>query len=132
MNLIPYNPEFHPVIATWWESHEWPVIPIEALPATGRIATNDRGEMVCAVWLYRTDSTIAWLDFYISDPRASKTEVSEGLDLIIEELSLIAKDNGFHSIFTSLGHRGLLRRLGKHNFQVADNNMTNLVRALCQ
>lgn len=132
MNLIPYSQLFHPVIAEWWVGHEWPVIPPEALPEIGRIATNDRGEMVCAAWLYKTDSTLSWMEFYISDPKASKTEISEGLDLIINDLCEVAKDAGFHTVFTSMEHSGLIRRMQKHDFKVSETNVTNLMRALCQ
>lgn len=130
MGLIPYLPEFHPVIAGWWKAHEWEIIPHDALPKTGYIAVNEKREMVCAAWLYRTDSTLAWMEWYISDPLAAKTEVSEGLDLIIQKLSEEAKEAGFQTIFTSMNHAGLIRRMQRHGFTVSDNNVTHLVRVL--
>jgi len=132
MELIPYIPEFHPVMASWWQGHNFSVIPHDALPKTGYIAVNEDKEMVCAAWLYRTDSTLAWMEWYISNPVAAKTEVSEGLDMVINKLTDEAKESGFHTIFTSMKHGGLIRRMQKHGFGISEDNATNLVRVLCQ
>lgn len=132
MGLIPYIPQFHPVIAKWWLAHNFPVIPSDALPKTGFIAVNEKKEMVCAAWLYSTDSTLAWMEWYISNPLAAKSEISEGLDLVIDKLTEVAREAGFTTIFTSMKHAGLIRRMQKHEFNISEDNATNLVRVICQ
>lgn len=132
MNLIPYLPEFHAEIATWWDGHQWPVIPQDLLPENGRVAVNDSGEMVFAAWLYKTDSKIAWMEWFISNPKASKQDVSLGKDLVINDLSDLAKELGFTDAFTSMKHEGLIRGMQKHGFAISETGMTNLVRNLWQ
>lgn len=128
MILIPYSKPLHGVLARWWDAHSWPVIPHDALPSTGMIACAE--EPVCAAFLYKTDSSIAWMEWFISDPQAEKRHVSIGLDMIIEELSAFAKEQGFKTIFTSMHHRGLIRRLERHGFKTQDTDVTQLMRIL--
>lgn len=130
MELIPYLPEFHPIVAGWWKAHEFAVIPHDALPKTGYIAVNEKREMVCAAWLYKTDSTIALINWFISDPLANKMESGIGQDLIIEKLSNDARDSGFLAAMCSIKHEKVVKRLVNHKFKITDDNATNLVRNL--
>lgn len=112
-------------VAKWWLGHKWPVVEKKSLPKTGFIVDN-----VCAGFLYKTDSSIAWLEFIIANPRSSKEERSEGLNAVIEAAIKHASDEGFTTVFSSLQHPGLINRFKEHGFQERDNNMTNVMRTI--
>lgn len=112
-------------VASWWKAHNWPVLPIEALPKLGFIVPG-----VCAGWLYETDSTLCWLEWVVSNPLTSKEERSVALDEVISSLLSRAKELGFKQVFTTVVHPKLVDRYKNHGFVVTDQAMTNLIRSL--
>lgn len=112
-------------LASWWNAHNWPCPDQEMLPETGFIV-----EDVCAGFLYKTDSKIAWLEFIISNPKIEKEKRTQSLDLVISALCEEAKKLGFKVIFTSVQHKKLIQRYENHGFIVADNDMKNMVKRI--
>jgi hypothetical protein len=119
----------YPIVSDWWARRKWPVIPTESLTPNGIIVQNG-DNYICAAWLYKTDSNLCWMEFFIGSPDASKRNLSNGLDMLIESLTALAKNMGFKFIFTSMSHKGLLGRMKKHGFNAMDSGMTNLIRSI--
>lgn len=126
---VAYTPEFYPILAKWWNDHDWPAIPQDALPKTGIVITNEENPIV-AGFLYKTDSTMAWMEYIVADAKSDKMIRSEALDMLIDCLLFIAKENGFKTVFTSSVHPSLIARKQKHGFIVGDTNTTQLIRSL--
>lgn len=132
-----FNPEKHyQIILDWWSSHNWDGIPLEALPKAneeqyyGYVCYYD-DKPVCSGFVYGSCSNIAWLEWLLCDKNASKEYRSEAIDFLIEKLEDMAKNIlGARTLFTSVISKPLIRRLGKHKFQVTDKNMTNLIKVL--
>jgi hypothetical protein len=125
MNIRNYKSSDYSVISEWWKSHKWPVLPEHMLPKTGMIIDN-----FCAGFLYKTDSSIAWLEFIISNPSTKKEERADALDILIKGLVNRAKEDGFKTIFTSVEHPSLITKYKNNGFVIGDTNMTNLVRLI--
>jgi len=124
-----FSPEAHyGIISEWWEAHKWPVIPLPALPQIGMVVIHDKP--VCAGWLYKTDSTIGWMEWLISDRRAEKSVRGEAIDLLIDSLLERAKQEGMGIVFTSIRVPKLIKRLEHHGFSISDANMTNMTRTI--
>ncbi len=124
MRLIDLNTDYH-IICSWWRQHNWPAIAKEFLPATGYIVDG-----VCAGFLYKTDSKIAWIEYIISNKECDKSVRNDGLDILINKLLDVANEDGFKAIFTSVEHPKLMDRYVSHGFNVTDHNMYNMMRRL--
>lgn len=118
-----YQPLDYWELCGWWNHHGWTPPEQNMLPEVGYIVDD-----VCAGFLYKTDSKIAWLEFIISNPKSEKEQRDQALDLLIEQLYNRAKELGFQAIFTSASHQGLIERYKAHSFKEADLGMTNLVK----
>lgn len=125
IRLIDLDKDYNS-LATWWEARGWPVLPKHSLPQTGYIC-ND----ICAAFIYKTDSTICFLEWIISDPKSDKDFRDESLDLLIKHCEMSAKEMNFKSIFTLTPNPTFGDRLeNKHSFMVADKNSTTYVRSI--
>jgi hypothetical protein len=117
------------MLKEWWISHDWPPIPEDHLPSTGFIYYNDL-KPIMAGFLYLTDSKFSILEFIISNPNSTKDERKEAMEPLINAVVDEAKYRGKSTIFTSVTHPGLLRKLEKTAFVKTDTNMTNLMRKI--
>lgn len=125
MQVRKYERYDYYTLVEWWSQHSWKAPSINMLPKTGFIVEN-----ICAGFLYKTDSEIAWLEFIISNPVSDKEERSQALDLVINSLVEEAKLSGFKAIFTSVEHKKLIERYKEHGFVESDKDMTNMVKRL--
>jgi hypothetical protein len=117
------------IIAKWWPCHNWPVMPYDALPESGLIIYSESTPIVAA-WLYKTDSSISWLEFMVSNPDVDKKVRGEAIDLLINSLIELAQSSGFKIIFSSIRVPRLIKRMEECGFSVTDTKMTNMIRVL--
>lgn len=130
MRTVQFNPEIHyNTLIKWWKGHKWVLVPLDSLPDTGLVCFFG-DKPVCAGFLYRTNSNIAWLEWLVCDPKADRNYRSACIDKLIKELINLAKEDGYKIIFTSVSNKNLITRLGRHNFEITDNNMNNLIRVV--
>lgn len=125
MVVTKYTDKDYTTVCGWWLARGWPVAPKHCLSTTGLIVPE-----VCAGWIYKSDSSIAWMEWIISNPNTESTKRAEALDVLIDALVAQAKDGGFKHIFSSISHPSLMARYEKHGFQATDKNMTNYMRTL--
>lgn len=125
MKIEPVTQENYKVLVEWWKSHGWDAIPFDILPKIGYIINDN-----VAGFLYSTDSTMAIMEWFISNPNSTKEERNENLNILINFLSEIAKDLGFKTCFTYTVNKGLINKLENNGFLKTDENMVHLVRRL--
>lgn len=116
------------LVSEWWAGHNWPIIPLVALPKTAFIVEYE-GAPVCAGWLYLTDSIISWAEWIISAPDSDPEVRGTCLDYLLTALKAAAKSNGSSIIFTTCNSERprLIERYEKHGYTITDKNMTNLI-----
>ena len=125
-----YNEKEHyDLLCSWWQGHNWTPLPIQALPSNG-IVTYYGNKPVSAGFLYKTDSSIAWLEWLVCDPKAAKEYRSDCINNTIESLCMLADELGYKLIMTSVNNIGLKKRLDNHGFQVTDKKMTNYLKVM--
>lgn len=115
-------------VCHWWTARSWPHVPIEALSQFGMLVHNkESGTNVCAGWLYLTCSSIAWVEWFVTNPAAPLKERRKGIELLLQRL--ITEALGFKAtqIFSSLKSKSLIKLYKSHGFKEADVKMTNLV-----
>lgn len=128
MKLVEFNARKHySEIRSWWGNHAWVPVAEEFLPKNGFVVES--GDlMICAGFLYSTDSAFAWLEFVIGNPHISHEERGLGLDLLISGAQAKSKELGFKIVLMSTQSQRLLDRLiTNHGFLASDLEMTNLI-----
>lgn len=125
---VPFSSQDHySTLSKWWNHYDFSPPPVHSLPKTGVVIYNSETP-ICAGFLYKTDSSISWMEFIVANPKSDKRLRSEALDVLINCLTYVAKENGFKIIFTSSDLPKLIERKQKHGFIVGDQNVTQLVR----
>lgn len=119
-----------PMLEAWWRGHGIDPLPLPALPPNGFVAESG-GAPVAAAWLYCTDSCIAWLEWFVRDPNASREQMDGVIETLIDEASERARKLGFDLIFCAARHDSLLRKLVATGFVEWENkSMSLLLRKL--
>lgn len=121
--------EDYQMISEWWRDHGWPVIPAASLPQHG-IMIEHGGAPVCAGFLYRSDSNIAWIEWIVSDKKSDAIIRGKCVEKLVESLCGLADALGFPVVFSALNHKGLIRRFEKAGFSRGDGNMVHMVKGL--
>lgn len=90
MKAEKFEPELHlSQIEEWVKAHDIGFLLSNTLPKNGRIVPD-----VCALFIYKTDSDVGFIENMISNPKADKSEVSNGFDLCGDELEIDARKLG--------------------------------------
>lgn len=96
MTPIAYVPELHyPTVNAWMQFWN-EVLPEHALPKTGFIIPGK-----AAGFLYRTDSSVAWIETLVAAPGLGREERSQAVDAIVSAIIEEARKLGFKLL---LGH----------------------------
>ncbi|WP_224240619.1 hypothetical protein [Hyalangium gracile] len=102
---IPYVPEQHfTEVARWFELFNETMVP-EALPQTGYIVPG-----IAAGFLYRTDSSVAWVESLIAFKEAPKDVRDRALDAIVVALCRDARKLGFKTVLGSTQLEAVVKR----------------------
>lgn len=132
MRTRDYQDADYRFVSNWWALHNWPAVPRQYLPKTGVIVENDSGLPICAGFLYKTDSKLAWVEYIVSDPLSDTIERGQALDTLINAIIEMAKSMEFEALFTSSVHERLKARYQEHGFIATDTGVTHFVRNLWQ
>lgn len=92
----------------WAAARGLPCYRREALPKTGRIEPG-----VAAGFLYLTDSSLAMMENFVSNPAAGLRVRSAALDQIAESLIAAAKSLGYRQVVSLCASAGIMRRASK-------------------
>lgn len=92
------------VLVEWWNWFRFPVPPQDCLPDNGRsgIMVSIDGIDVCAGFLYATNSKLSWIEFVVSNPDYKDKNRKEAIKQCIYGLTVLAKNNGFTAVFSSV------------------------------
>lgn len=121
----------YPVLMGFWKAHKWSPPPASDLPPTGIVVEDvATGTLLAAGFLYKTDSSFAWLEFIVGNPKADRVPRRLAVDLVIADLSQKAKEMGFKYIYSNLKHKGLIRRYKNHGFLETDTEMSSLLKRI--
>ena len=107
----PYSKDDYPTLVKWYLARGLPLPPRDLMPETGFIIDD-----VCAGFLYLTDSKLALIDHYISNPNELAAVRDRALDTLTEELVREAKQWGCKGILITTALDKVGDRAEKHGF----------------
>lgn len=127
----PYLSSQYNSVSLLWTAQRFPSVPPQALPQHGRVIMDDTDQVVIAAgFLYQSDSSICWLEWVVTDPKAAGQARHEALGLLLKDLLADAKQFGATHVFSSLIDAGLIKRYQAAGFSVSDTGMTNVIKTL--
>lgn len=124
--------DYENILTKWWSAWNFIAPPKSSLPddgSGGAMVFND-GVDICAGFLFQTNSKTAWLEFVISNKEYRESDRGEALELLINVLSIKAKELGYTNIYTSLTHKVLMKRYEKCGFLTGSQNCTEMIKIL--
>jgi len=122
-----FTSEDYGMIKSWWEGHDAPVVPEHGLSRTGLIAYSG-DKPVAAAWLYSTDSSVAFLEHFVSNPDATNRERSKGMNGLIGAFFGIADELKVSKLFGMVKPKSLVRRSVSAGANIVEENIYLLVR----
>ena len=99
-------------LCRWWESHGMPIVPMDHLSTHGRVVDN-----IAAGFLIATDTPLAILDFFITNPESSKEDRDKALDELTQTLIKDAKVLGYDVLMASSKISAVVERAKKNGFK---------------
>lgn len=131
MNIRAFHPlRDYPTVKNWWIAHNWTPVHITRLPKIGRVIEHD-GTPIAAAWLYKfVDGYAGWVEYTISNPETKSELRKEALLKLLASFEDVAKEERIDCLLTFTNHPSLIERFKDCGFQVADQNITMLMRKL--
>lgn len=121
-----YQDSDYNTIMKWWSDWGWQPVPRHFLPPNGVVIGDEEG-IICAVFLYKTDTPIVWVENYISDKKARKERRFLAMSMLLDAANDKVKEMGGAVMMSAVRHNGLAKRLFDFGFKKADENLTNYI-----
>ena len=86
--------DYENILVNWWSDWGWTPPNKDFLPDNGKggIIIYDKKTPVCAGFIYTTNSSVAWIDWIISNKKyRKKPHRKKALNLLIDTLNDVAK-----------------------------------------
>lgn len=112
-------------LTRWWKAYDSYPPKLEHLSPIG-VGVEVEGKLVCAGFLYNTDSKICVFEFVVSDPDASKKDRHDALNHLIKRIKDLAIELEYTLIYTSVNIEAYIKKLTKAGFIEVDTNQTHL------
>ena len=101
----------------------------EFLPRIGMIISEGETD-ICAAFLWLTDSKIAIMEMFISNPDVRGPVRNEALDVLVTSLKSTARRLGYGAVYTTTDHKHVIHRLEKDGFHRSKDNIVSLMGRL--
>ncbi len=122
-----FNPDKHyEAVCGWWTAQKWPTVPLSHLSGTGIVVSHD-GKPAAAAWIYKTDSAYCLLEWIVASPEVRREARASALSALISSAKVAAQLMGFRSMFMTIKHESLAKRIRAQGFVATDSGMTNHV-----
>ncbi|MEQ1874254.1 MAG: hypothetical protein ABL953_11055 [Ilumatobacteraceae bacterium] len=105
------------MVKQWCRSRKLPTTMLQLLPRHGLIVPD-----VAVAFLYQTDSKIAFVDGFMSNPDASMDDRLSAFDAITEGLEVLARRLGFKHIWVFTTRKGVVAQAERHGWKADDKS----------
>lgn len=123
--------DYENTLVKWWEDNNFTAPPKGNLPDNGRGGFMvHKGEVdICAGFLYQTNSKTAWIEFIVADSHYRESDRGEAIELLVNVISIKAREAGYTNIYTTLTHVGLMARYKKCGY-IKGEKCTAMIKIL--
>lgn len=122
------------ILVEWWKFWRFQPPTREVLPnngLSGIVIESEEYGMICSGFLYITNSPISWIEFIVSNPLVKdKNTRNKALLMLIDELTLLAKNNGSNVIYSSLKNENLINKYLDSGFVKGGINATEMIKKI--
>ena len=125
--------DYDNVLTKWWKDWDWTPPVKEFLPqeGTGGVMVYDDDIPVCAGFIYTTNSSVAWIDWIISNKDYKEKESrKEAIKMLISTLSALAKNKGYMFGYALLKHSKLIETYEELGFTAGDSYNKEMIKVL--
>lgn len=121
--------EFYETFCNWLITQSFPLINKEVLPENVFVMYVD--EVPCySVWVYFTDSKLAWLAFPASNRNVSYKRKQNGLPLLFNHVCDYLKKKKVLTAFTTSGTENVISALEQNGFEIGDSSISHYIKKL--
>jgi hypothetical protein len=121
--------DYNNILLKWWSDWGWEQAPTLDMLPEGYIINKD-GIDVYAGFIYYTGTTLAWVEYIISNKEATPQQRRGGLEKLIDVISIIAKHKGVNALFTSTTNQSFGNSLQKNGFVIGDTGNLQLIKKI--
>ena len=116
-------------LVEWWKWFRFPAPEKEFLPnnGTGGIMVEKDGVEICAGFIYFTNSKFSLLEYVVSNPDYRDIDRNDAVQLLVSELTELARRKGFKAVFSSLKHENLMKNYEACGYSRGSNNTTEMI-----
>lgn len=119
-------------LCKWWQENRFPVPSQDMLPdngACGVMVYKDEIN-VAAGFLYFTNSKITWIEFIVANFQYKNKDRAEAIQMVIENLTEIARRKGFKAVFSSLKKDTLMKHFEACGYSKGSCNASEMIIVL--
>jgi hypothetical protein len=122
--------DYEEVLVGWWKDWGFGAPVKDFLPENGEggLMVLFNNKPVCAGFVYFTNSKVSWIEWIISD-KNHREKRKESLKMLIENLTLVSKQNEMKYIFANNNNRFLIETYLNLDFKKG-NISTELIKIL--
>jgi hypothetical protein len=121
--------EFYPIFCKWLEGHKFPIVSDLLLPQNVFICYSDGVPIYC-IWLYFTDSKLAWLAYPASNKNVNYKKKIGGIDFLIESVLKYCKRKNILSVITTSNTQEIINPLLKSGFITLDTEVSHYLKKI--
>lgn len=113
------------MLCSWWKARDMGTIPLNCLSSTGLIVNN-----CVAGFLYLTNSKMSMIDCVISDKESNKEVRQNALDILVDELTKLAKEYDYKCVFFTSKHPRICDIHKNWDYNFVDANFNAYIRSI--
>jgi len=127
--------DYDEILVKWWKDWRWTPPPAEFLPDNGEggLMVCDEDYPVAAGFLYVTNSSVAWMEFIVSNIEYKhKENRKQAIKLLILTLEELAKISGKKYIYSTLKNESLINSYLECGFSKGTSNSQEMIKIIWQ
>ena len=122
--------DYDNILVKWWKDWGFQSPPQDFLSDYGLIV-YDGETPVCAGFLYLTNSSVAIINWVISNKEyRKKPNRNNAIDELLINLTYLCEKSGYKYIFVQNNNSSLIKRFEKHGFVVGATNSTEIIKKI--
>jgi hypothetical protein len=130
LNIRRIEDQDYSTLKKWWDAWpEWQAPPKTFLPDTGFIVEKNDISIV-AGYIYMTNSKAALLEWVISNPDYRESDRKDAIELLIQAVERVLKDQGIVHVFTIGRNKHLINTHKKLGWMVDEKPSYEIIKNL--